>query len=47
MDSAKNGRWIISFKKFGLIRVKQLYQDVIAQFVGNITVIVWMFECFL
>ena len=24
MDSAKNGRWIILFKKFGMIRVKTL-----------------------
>ena len=24
MDSAKNGRWIIPFKKFGMVRVNML-----------------------
>ena len=26
MESAKNGRWIILFYKFGMIRVKSLYK---------------------
>ena len=26
MDSAKNGRWIIPFKKFGMVRVNYLHQ---------------------
>ena len=42
MDSAKNGRWIIPFKKFGMVRVKCYFVCIKTQVFLIMTVEIYM-----